>query len=236
LSGGQRQRVAMGRAIVRDPQAFLMDEPLSNLDANLRVQIRSEIADLQSRLAVTTLYVTHDQIEAMTLGQRVAVLHAGSLQQVATPATLYQSPANTFVAQFIGSPGMNLFNASLIDDVAGRYMEISGQRLPIAAQSTDLDRYLNQPIQLGIRPEHIGLATTNDTATILAQIAAVETLGHETLVYCSLSTPAAQQSIVARLPAIHTYKVGETISLAFAVDKLHYFDAEGVAITPVLES
>ena len=165
LSGGQRQRVAMGRAIVRQPRAFLMDEPLSNLDAKLRVQMRAEIAQLQRSLATTTIYVTHDQTEAMTLGSRVAVLQHGVLQQVAPPQELYRHPANLFVAGFIGSPPMNLIDARLEragdgpSGASGPQVVFGGCRLAIPAQvmaeRPALDRYLGQDIVLGIRPEHL---------------------------------------------------------------------------------
>ncbi len=159
LSGGQRQRVAMGRAIVRNPQAFLMDEPLSNLDAKLRVQMRSEIARIQNDLGVTTIYVTHDQVEAMTMGDRVAVMRKGVLQQVDTPQTLYERPKNLFVAGFIGSPAMNLLEAKLTRSNGSLAVETSGFTLPVPQEVTsarpDLNRYEGQTIVLGIRPEDI---------------------------------------------------------------------------------
>src|SRR6201993_1034191 len=159
LSGGQRQRVAMGRAIVRQPRAFLMDEPLSNLDAKLRVQMRAEIAKLQRSLGVTTIYVTHDQTEAMTLGSRVAVLRHGVLQQVAAPQELYSRPANLFVAGFIGSPAMNLIEASLKPGDGGPEVVFGPHRLQVPAavlrEHPALDRYLGRKVVLGIRPEHL---------------------------------------------------------------------------------
>ena len=157
LSGGQRQRVAMGRAIVRHPQAFLMDEPLSNLDAKLRVQMRSEIARIQHDLGVTTIYVTHDQTEAMTMGDRVAVLRKGELQQVDTPQELYEHPVNLFVAGFIGSPAMNLFDATIVEDGPGLAVEFGGFRLSIPdavlAARPALRAFAGRVVVLGIRPE-----------------------------------------------------------------------------------
>src|SRR4051794_37846790 len=157
LSGGQRQRVAMGRAIVRHPRAFLMDEPLSNLDAKLRVQMRSEIARIQNDLGVTTIYVTHDQTEAMTMGDRVAVIRKGELQQVDEPQTLYEHPRNLFVAGFIGSPAMNLLEATLQRDGDGIVVELAGMRLPVGrdvlAARPELERYVGRTVVVGIRPE-----------------------------------------------------------------------------------
>src|SRR5205085_4959013 len=159
LSGGQRQRVAMGRAIVREPQAFLMDEPLSNLDAKLRVQMRTEISRIQRELGVTMIYVTHDQTEAMTMGDRVAVMNRGVLQQVDTPQEMYDRPANLFVAGFIGSPAMNMVEAHLRRDDDATYAEFGGVRLRIPAellsQRPTLERYVGKPVALGIRPEDI---------------------------------------------------------------------------------
>src|SRR5438034_458479 len=157
LSGGQRQRVAMGRAIVRNPQAFLMDEPLSNLDAKLRVQMRAEIARIQREVDATTLYVTHDQVEAMTMGDRVCVLRKGELQQVDTPQVLYERPINLFVASFIGSPAMNLVQAQLERVDGGLVCRVGAQELalpPATAADPELQAYVGRTIGLGIRPEH----------------------------------------------------------------------------------
>ncbi|MBU3065052.1 ATP-binding cassette domain-containing protein [Nocardia sp. NEAU-G5] len=178
LSGGQRQRVAMGRAIVREPRVFCMDEPLSNLDAKLRVQTRTQIAALQRRLGTTTVYVTHDQVEAMTMGDRVAVLRDGKLQQFSTPATLYDRPANAFVAGFIGSPSMNLCTAPVVTggvDIAGVTVELPRERMTrIAAAGLDT-------VILGIRPEHLELR--RDASGFTVSVELVEELGSESYVY-----------------------------------------------------
>ena len=164
LSGGQRQRVAMGRAIVREPQAFLMDEPLSNLDAKLRVQMRSEISNLQAELGVTTIYVTHDQVEAMTMGSRIAVMRKGVLQQQGDPQHVYERPVNMFVAAFIGSPGMNFFQACLRSDATGYSLELPGQTVPlpddVVRERPALAGYVDRDLAVGLRPEHLTVAST----------------------------------------------------------------------------
>ncbi len=197
LSGGQRQRVAMGRAIVREPQAFLMDEPLSNLDAKLRVQMRAEIHALQRRLGVTTIYVTHDQIEAMTLGDRVAVMLAGRLQQVATPQQLYDRPVNDFVAGFIGSPSINLVEAELAQSDGLLSVSFGEHRLAVdgtARTRSDLERYVGRPILLGIRPEDMedaSLVTDTPPDRRLATTCDLtEPLGAEVLVYFTVAARA----------------------------------------------
>jgi multiple sugar transport system ATP-binding protein len=197
LSGGQRQRVAMGRAIVREPQAFLMDEPLSNLDAKLRVQMRAEIHALQRRLGVTTIYVTHDQIEAMTLGDRVAVMLAGRLQQVATPQQLYDGPVNDFVAGFIGSPSINLVEAELAQSDGRLSVSFGEHRLVVddtARTRSDLERYVGRPILLGIRPEDMedaSLVTDTPPDRRLATTCDLtEPLGAEVLVYFTVAARA----------------------------------------------
>jgi multiple sugar transport system ATP-binding protein len=194
LSGGQRQRVAMGRAIVRQPRAFLMDEPLSNLDAKLRVQMRAEIARLQRSLGVTTIYVTHDQTEAMTLGSRVAVIRHGELQQVASPQELYLRPANLFVASFIGSPAMNLVEASLEGGDGGPHVCFGPHRLAIADKAVrehpGLDRYLGRTVVLGIRPEHLEDASLARDVTpgsvIEVSVELREELGSEVDLHCAV--------------------------------------------------
>jgi multiple sugar transport system ATP-binding protein len=199
LSGGQRQRVAMGRAIVRHPQAFLMDEPLSNLDAKLRVQMRTEIARIQDDLGVTTVYVTHDQTEAMTMGDRVAVLRKGALQQVDTPQTLYERPVNIFVAGFIGSPAMNLFDATLTRSDGALAVEFAGFRLPIpddlAASRPDLRAFEDRTIVLGIRPEDIEDASLSSDAPAERRISSTvdlrEALGSDVLVHFTIAAPPA---------------------------------------------
>jgi ABC-type sugar transport system ATPase subunit len=197
LSGGQRQRVALGRAIVREPAAFLMDEPLSNLDAKLRVATRAEILKLQDRLSVTTIYVTHDQVEAMTMGDRIAVMNLGVLQQVGTPAELYENPANTFVAGFIGSPAMNLVPAQLV--AAGGAGRI-----------------------VGFRPEHVDLGGQGDGIRINASVEVVEYLGDEQIAHLRVKNT----SLVAKLPVEDRLVMGENVDFFVARDKLRFFDAD----------
>jgi multiple sugar transport system ATP-binding protein len=207
LSGGQRQRVAMGRAIVRHPQAFLMDEPLSNLDAKLRVQMRAEIARIQADLGVTTIYVTHDQVEAMTMGDRVAVIRKGVLQQVDNPQTLYEHPENLFVAGFIGSPAMNLFDVTLVRDGEGFAVEFGGFRMPVPpevlAARPALRAYENSTIVLGIRPEDMEDASLVSDAPPERRITAVvelsEVLGSDVVVHFTIDAPQALTDDVKEL-------------------------------------
>jgi multiple sugar transport system ATP-binding protein len=197
LSGGQRQRVAMGRAIVRHPNAFLMDEPLSNLDAKLRVQMRSEIARIQNDLRVTTIYVTHDQTEAMTMGDRVAVIRKGELQQVDTPQTLYEHPVNLFVAGFIGSPAMNLFEATLVGGDGGLFTEFGGFRLAVPpevlAERPALAGYTGKAVVLGIRPEDMEDASLVSDAPaerrLRAQVELREALGSDVVIHFTIDAP-----------------------------------------------
>lgn len=232
LSGGQRQRVAMGRAIVREPQVFLMDEPLSNLDAKLRVQIRTEIAALQQRLNITTLYVTHDQVEAMTLGDRVAVMHAGRLQQVAIPQTLYERPANTFVASFIGSPGMNVFASRLQQSESGLLFEFAGQRLAVAGDGRVkpdmLAAYVDQPVFIGLRPEAFEL-TSSDEAMVVLTLTTMEALGHEQLLYFDLAQ-ISEANMIVRLQQSPEITVGDRIPLQIHTQELYFFNRHGEAI------
>jgi multiple sugar transport system ATP-binding protein len=187
LSGGQRQRVAMGRALVREPAVFLLDEPLSNLDAKMRTQVRTEIGELQRRLGTTMIYVTHDQVEAMTLGQRIAVLHQGTIQQVAPPRELYERPANAIVAGFIGNPPMNVFTADLRKDLDGRLqLLVNGQYLSTLGEKRVLSsRKPGIAMTAGFRPEAVRLAEPWE-AHVLASVIAVEYLGHETLLHFQL--------------------------------------------------
>jgi multiple sugar transport system ATP-binding protein len=209
LSGGQRQRVAMGRAIVRHPQAFLMDEPLSNLDAKLRVQMRSEIARIQNDLGVTTIYVTHDQIEAMTMGDRVAVIRKGELQQVDTPQTLYEHPVNLFVAGFIGSPAMNLVDASLEQDGDGMVVRLAEFRLPVPAQVVSqrprLREFVDRTVVLGIRPEDMEDAALAADAPadrrIRADVDLREALGSDVVVHFRIGAPPAMTEDAKELAA-----------------------------------
>jgi len=215
LSGGQRQRVAVARAIVRDPKVFLFDEPLSNLDAKLRVQMRAEITKLQQRLNATVVYVTHDQIEAMTMGHRIAVMKEGRIQQVGTPLEVYDAPANVFVAQFIGTPPMNFIDAVVND---GR-LEAKGFSLPTSRPLAN-----GQNLRVGIRPENI-LSTERQargaTAPIQATIEMVEPIGHEAIVHGRVG----QDVLVTSLDAHRMPRVGDAIDLVVEVDALHLFDA-----------
>jgi multiple sugar transport system ATP-binding protein len=245
LSGGQRQRVAMGRAIVRDPKAFLMDEPLSNLDAKLRVQMRSEIARLQNRLGTTTVYVTHDQTEAMTLGDRVVVMRAGVAQQIGTPEELYSKPANLFVAGFIGSPAMNFFPATLTDVGVG----LAFGEVTLTQQVHDVLAQHNRPnnVIVGIRPEHIEDASLIDTYARIRALAFevtvdfVESLGADKYAHfktegggakaAQLAELAAESGVgenefVARVSTESKVAPGQPVELAFDTTKLFIFDAD----------
>ncbi|ESZ21956.1 MULTISPECIES: ABC transporter ATP-binding protein [unclassified Mesorhizobium] len=242
LSGGQRQRVAMGRAMVREPAAFLMDEPLSNLDAKLRVQMRAEITSLQKQLGVTTIYVTHDQIEAMTMGDRVAVLKGGVLQQVDTPKRLYESPVNAFVAGFIGSPSMNLFEATLTGDelmsgtFAIRLQEAAFERRP------GLRSFAGRKVVFGIRPEDLydsSLESGRKYQTIPAKVTSIEELGSEHIVHLDIDAVRVDSgdpdavddfglasNAVARFEPISAVHSGSEIRLALDDAKFHFFDPE----------
>ncbi len=249
LSGGQRQRVAMGRAIVRQPAAFLMDEPLSNLDAKLRVQMRAEIASLQRSLGVTTVYVTHDQVEAMTMGDRVAVLKDGFLQQVDTPQNLYDHPSNVFVAAFIGSPSMNLYDAVVTIAGDGGVIQLGSQQLTLAHESLAarpaLRGYDSRPIVLGVRPEDFEDAAKvqSPTAgcTLKGHVNLLESLGSEIMVHFALDATrvdsgdpdGAKETVVTgttnavgRFHPRSRVRIGEDIEVAVAVENLHFFDHE----------
>ncbi|QSA98733.1 ABC transporter ATP-binding protein [Methylococcus sp. EFPC2] len=215
LSGGQRQRVAMGRALVREPAVFLMDEPLSNLDAKLRVQVRAEIGELQKRIGATMIYVTHDQVEAMTLGDRIAVLHGGRLQQVADPKTLYERPANAFVAGFIGSPPMNLFATRLVADEDGPIRIRLGDQVllaePRGLSRESLTGSRDQPFTAGIRPEAFTLVEEDGAGVLRAQAVLVEYLGHETLLHFRPQGEGDHPQLVARLAGMHMFHKGEAL-------------------------
>ena len=255
LSGGQRQRVAMGRAIVRRPSVFLMDEPLSNLDAKLRVQMRAEIRSLQRELGVTTVYVTHDQIEAMTMGDRVAVMRKGVLQQVAPPHELYRRPANLFVGGFIGSPPMNLLEAT----VSGGSLRLGSQTIEVGARN-ELAAYESRAVAVGARPEAVHLVGAGAANTLRARVLDVEDLGAEAIVHLETDAPpvltedvreiaadadeASLQSlaaeakrrrarVVARVPAETGVQIGDDVSVQFDAAKLHFFDVETGAALPV---
>ena len=214
LSGGQRQRVAMGRAIVRSPQVFLFDEPLSNLDAKLRAQTRLEIQKLHAELGVTSLFVTHDQVEAMTLGQRLMVMNAGRVEQIGTPEQVYGTPATTFVASFIGSPPMNLMPGQ----AEGSRFTVAGQVLPLARPSPR-----SGTLTLGVRPEHAAL---DPAGTWLLQVDVLEMLGAERLVYGHLGQGSESVPFTLRIDGTLTPpKPGETVRLSVPPQHLHWFDS-----------
>ncbi|HSB54253.1 MAG TPA: sn-glycerol-3-phosphate ABC transporter ATP-binding protein UgpC [Gemmatimonadales bacterium] len=221
LSGGQRQRVALGRAIVRQPQVFLFDEPLSNLDAKLRVQMRREIAALRRRLGTTTIYVTHDQVEAMTLGDRIVVMQEGRVQQVDTPLDLYRRPANTFVATFVGSPPMNLVAGAISSDGSTFRSKDGSFTLPLPGLRPD-GLTPGRPVILGIRPEGLAMET-GGSETAGAMIEEIEPLGNETLV--SLSSGGVP--FTARVEGSATPRRGDAVTLTFPAAALHWFDAAG---------
>ena len=254
LSGGQQQRVALGRALVRDPAVFLMDEPLSNLDAKLRVQMRSEIAQIQDRLKVTTVYVTHDQVEAMTMGDRVALLRDGVLQQIDTPTNIYNRPANTFVASFIGSPSMNLYRGRLERDGDGGRLFLGKSRLAVPAsvfaEHPALAAKIGEIIA-GIRPEDMDDAALVPghaaDQRLQAPVVLTESLGSDQMVHFTVDAPVAkvadQDSLdeivvgtgssicLGRFGARSTVRAGQTIDIAVDCSRLHFFDAAtGVAI------
>jgi multiple sugar transport system ATP-binding protein len=225
LSGGQRQRVAVGRAIVRHPQVFLFDEPLSNLDAKLRVQMRVELKKLHDRLETTAIYVTHDQVEAMTLGDRVVVMKDGWIQQVGEPLELYGQPTNKFVAGFIGSPAMNFVDVA-INDANGSVVAVAqGLRLAVPpARAGALRAYKGQQVALGVRPEDVHVATAADPAHVSfdANVEVVEPLGSEIL----LDVRVGRASIVARVEPGVRVKIHEGVRLAVNADRMHFFDAK----------
>jgi multiple sugar transport system ATP-binding protein len=218
LSGGQRQRVALGRAIVREPSVFLMDEPLSNLDAKLRVQTRAEIARLHQRLGTTTVYVTHDQVEAMTMGQRIAVMNTGLLMQVGTPQELYEHPKNLFVAGFIGSPSMNFVDVTSDGDT----VKGPGMSFPIPSRyKAALD---GAALVAGFRPEHLELGDIPGSATVRAKADVVEYLGDEELLH--VTVPDHAGDVVAIVKSDNRVKPGDVLDLKLPLDRLHLFNKE----------
>jgi multiple sugar transport system ATP-binding protein len=254
LSGGQRQRVAMGRAIVREPKAFLMDEPLSNLDAKLRVQMRAEIARIQKRVGATTLYVTHDQVEAMTMADRVAVMRRGVLQQLATPPELYEFPTNVFVAGFIGSPPMTLLHGRLEATADGLEVVLGSNRLALSARS-GVESHLGRDVVIGIRPEDVedgalaGSVPTNRCIRVRVEL--VEQLGSDVLVHGAIDARRAQSDavvealesddvapvgggeaiLVARCSPRSRIQADSVVELAIDTDRIHLFDpATGAAL------
>ena len=254
LSGGQRQRVAMGRAIVRKPAAFLMDEPLSNLDAKLRVQMRAEIAHLQREFDTTTVYVTHDQVEAMTMGDRVAVLNAGRIEQCDTPRRLYDRPANLFVAAFIGSPSMNLFTATIRGGEGGFAAEAGGLTIPLDASSWTpaLGDWVGRDVTVGVRAEAIAESTRGaGSGDVSARVDFIEELGAEMIVHTSVArlsasdeivsavaaasddravVPTIASNLVTKLPANSAVRAGETIELTIDTSQIHLFDPTGPSL------
>ncbi|MGO8951540.1 MAG: ABC transporter ATP-binding protein [Ktedonobacterales bacterium] len=247
LSGGQRQRVALGRALVREPQVFLMDEPLSNLDAKLRVQTRADIARLHQQVPTTTIYVTHDQVEAMTLGDRIAVLNGGIIQQIGSPNEVYDAPANLFVASFIGSPSMNFFKAHLGGPLDGASSSSSrasvvigegaqARALPLsdalaAAVANGRAGQDGQSIIVGIRPEALSLVPEATTASLVGEVDVVEQLGNEQLVYVRMpgamvTDTAVTRGSTARVPAQAAVRVGQPLALAVDTSRIQLFDPQ----------
>ena len=229
LSGGQRQRVAVGRAIVRHPQVFLFDEPLSNLDAKLRVQMRVELKRLHQRLETTAIYVTHDQVEAMTLGSRVVVMKDGWVQQVGEPMEIYARPQNKFVAGFIGSPSMNFIPVTLTDGSGALFAEADGIRIRVpAASALSLMPYQGRSVTLGVRPEDLRVGTSSDPAEVCFEtvVEVVEPLGSEIL----LDTRVAGQQVVVRLEPTLKMKPHEKIRLTFIPERIHFFDTKTEAV------
>jgi multiple sugar transport system ATP-binding protein len=217
LSGGQRQRVAMGRAMVREPAAFLFDEPLSNLDAALRASVRGEIRAMHARLQTTSVYVTHDQVEAMTMGDRIVVLRAGQIEQVGTPVLLYEQPANRFVANFIGSPAMNFCTAPLLHEAGAHLLRLGDSALPLrrapATSATSID--------VGIRPEHVLLGAAPEHGPVLqAQVQGIEFLGAHSM----LSVHTAAGALVVAVPERPALRVGDTTPVTVLSQRLHAFD------------
>jgi len=227
LSGGQRQRVALGRAIVREPKVFLMDEPLSNLDAKLRVQTRAEISKLHLRLQTTIIYVTHDQVEAMTMGTRIAVMNNGLLQQLDTPQALYDKPVNMFVAGFIGSPAMNVFDAKLVGTMDDMWVDGGTFKVKVpAGKASPLARYLNRDITFGLRPEdmydHQYAREVSPDSTVKVSVDVVEPMGSE--VYLYLLT--GNKSFVGRLDSRTQVRPGQDMEVVWDMSHMHIFDRE----------
>lgn len=228
LSGGQRQRVAMGRALVRDPKLFLFDEPLSNLDAKLRVEMRTEIKKLHKRLGQTIVYVTHDQVEAMTLSDRIVVMNGGIVQQFADPDTIYQKPANIFVAGFMGSPSMNFLDVSVSEADDGLSLTFKGEDgsliFPLGTTRPELSPYIGREIVLGFRPEHLDLIDTSaqDGVSFSAKVEVVEPTGPDTMVVFN----SAGKEIVGTLPASFRAPEGTTMDIALRMSEAVFFDTE----------
>lgn len=229
LSGGQRQRVALGRAIVREPKVFLMDEPLSNLDAKLRVQMRTEISKLHNKLQTTFIYVTHDQTEAMTMGTRIVVMRDGFIQQVDTPQELYNRPANMFVAGFMGSPQMNFFNAKLVKENEGTYLMFGENKVKLPegkAMRPEIVENIGKEVVMGIRPEHLhdeeSYFAQFPESVVEAEIEVTELMGSETYLYMKISNT----DCIARVNPRTTAKPGDRIKICLDANKIHLFDKE----------
>ncbi len=230
LSGGQRQRVALGRAIVREPQVFLMDEPLSNLDAKLRVQMRAEISKLHKRLETTIIYVTHDQTEAMTMGDRIVVMDKGIIQQAATPEEIYNHPVNMFVAGFIGSPSMNFITGNFASEGGSVYFKAGGVNVEVPAGKAQVlqDKgYIGKEVVLGIRPEDIHeepiFLDASPNTVVNAHVEVAENLGHEMYLYINGVGP---NTVIARVDGRAGLKEGSNVKLALDMNKVHFFDKE----------
>jgi len=226
LSGGQRQRVALGRALVRKPKVFLLDEPLSNLDAKLRMSMRVEIARLHRQLETTMVYVTHDQVEAMTLGQRIVVLKDGEIQQIDTPMALYEKPANIFVASFLGSPKMNMLWGPLREDNGALHLQVAeGVDLPLLpddAMRAILRGHVGRQLTVGLRPEDMHLSEQGDPARLPAQVEAVEPVGNEAFI----NLGCGGCDLVVRLPPYNLPKPGDQVHLGYVPERMHFFDSE----------
>jgi multiple sugar transport system ATP-binding protein len=224
LSGGQRQRVAMGRAIVRKPNVFLFDEPLSNLDAKLRVQMRAEVAKLHLRLQTTIIYVTHDQVEAMTLADRIVIMKDGAIQQVGSPQELYETPANLFVAGFIGSPAMNFFSCKVVQRDGGAVLDAGSFELPVPSEwNAALAQSGGRDVKLGVRPEHVEFLSVNEPPGVPALQGTVEVIefhGSESYLFVS----QAQNLLLFRTDPKVQVKIGEQVYFQFQMDKVHLFD------------
>jgi multiple sugar transport system ATP-binding protein len=232
LSGGQRQRVALGRAIVREPKVFLMDEPLSNLDAKLRIQTRAELIKLHRRLGITTIYVTHDQVEAMTMGDRMAVMRDGVLQQCDTPMNIYNNPVNIFVAGFVGTPSMNFVDATLVKSAGGFAIDSGdGVNVPVAARSGNgdaLESFAGKPVVVGIRPSDIEYknGSTDPAKKIRTTVDVVEPMGDVSTLY--LTVAGGKRQLVASLDGEtgSSVKEGDTLDVCVEPAKIHVFDKE----------
>lgn len=227
LSGGQRQRVAMGRAIVREPQVFLMDEPLSNLDAKLRVQMRTEISKLHNKLQTTFIYVTHDQTEAMTLGSRIVVMKDGIIQQVDTPQQIYNNPINMFVAGFIGSPQMNFIQCKLEEADGKVSINFDEERIILPENNAKIVKdkgYVGKEVVLGIRPENIyeGVTSENENMVIEARVELTELMGAETYIYLS----KGKSNITAKVSGCSKAKIGDNLKITLNINKIHIFDKD----------